>query len=101
MADGEADAGTLQLGLLRAASWGVAAIPNGFGQGKVARVIYKRAMQGQSPGYAVARYRGARLKLDLGEHIQALAFLMRDYDPGLLRFIESRLRRGGVFLDVG
>lgn len=44
---------------------------------------------------------GALLDLDLADPIQARAFLTRDYDPRLLRFLERRLSSGGVFVDVG
>ena len=87
---------------LRIASWAIAVVPAGWGQSRVAQPVYRRVLAGRSPGEANVRFRGGtRLRLDLSDRNQALAFLTRDYAPRLLRFLEKRLRGGGVFVDVG
>lgn len=44
---------------------------------------------------------GARVRLDLGDRTQCIAFLVRDYSPALTRYIVSRLPREGILFDVG
>jgi FkbM family methyltransferase len=44
---------------------------------------------------------GTRLQLDLGDRIQALAYLTRRYCEDLIRVITSGLPRCGLFFDVG
>lgn len=92
-----------RLRLIRAASWVIGTVPTGFGQGRLALAVYRRAIAGRSLGEVKARFRGGtQLRFDLSDRIQAIAFLTRDYEPKLLRFLERRLRGGsGVFLDVG
>jgi hypothetical protein len=52
-----------------------------------------------SPGsFAEQRLRsGARVRLDLGDRAQAIAFLVRDYSPALTAYIVARLPSGGTF----
>src|SRR5436305_7802446 len=90
------------IGLLRAASWAIAALPAGAGRGFLARHVAQRRLSGRDRGEHAARLRGgARLKLDLADPAEAHTFFTREYEPPLLRFIESRLAAGGTFLDVG
>jgi FkbM family methyltransferase len=44
---------------------------------------------------------GVRVEFDLRDRIQGMAFLTRDYEPALVRFVASKLTDGGVFVDVG
>jgi FkbM family methyltransferase len=44
---------------------------------------------------------GITARLDLGDRMQALTYLLRDYAPELSAFIIDRLPPGGVFFDVG
>jgi FkbM family methyltransferase len=44
---------------------------------------------------------GTRLRLDLGDHMQLLAFLLRDYAPETTRYIDARLPANGTLFDVG
>ncbi len=77
-------------------------MPAGSGQGKVAVAVYRLAIEGRGTGRATVRMRsGARLDLDLEDRIQAWAFLTRDYEPPLIRFLARRLHEGGIFFDVG
>src|SRR3982750_695754 len=97
------DPGLLEgkIGLLRVASWAVAALPAGSGQGFVGRHLYGRWVSKRNYGEASARMRGgARFRLDLADRIQAQAFLTREYELPLVRFITRRIGEGGTFLDV-
>ncbi len=94
--------GPAELALLRAASWAIAVVPAGSGQGVLARPIYFRRLEGRPEREADARLRGGvRARLDLADRLQAISFLTRDYDPAMLKFILGRLRDGGDFVDVG
>lgn len=90
-----------RVGLLRAVSWAIAALPAGSGRGMVARKLYEHGL-GEADAEVVAKMRGGgRFRLDLTDRTQAQVFLTREYEPPLSRFIARRLANGGVFLDVG
>lgn len=76
-------------------------LPWGAGHYRIASRYAGRQRWGIG-SYADQRMRsGALLRLDLGDRIQSIAFLVRDYSPALTRYIVSRLPHGGTFFDVG
>jgi FkbM family methyltransferase len=98
--DGEIGRG--ELALLHFASWLISVVPAGSGRGKLGYFIYRRALAERPSREALVRLRGgARFRLDVSDRLQAEAFLLREYEPRLLRFLGLRLSGGGVFLDVG
>lgn len=88
--------------------WGVRAgsavaggLPPGLGQSALARAYVSR--ERWPPGSRRRqRFRGgAVFELDLGDRTQAEAFLLRTYEPELVRYMLETTPRSGVIFDVG
>jgi hypothetical protein len=90
-----------ELAAARAFSAVAGALPWGVGQYRLASPYADR---NRWPKGFVADQQtssGARLRLDLSDRTQLIAFLLRDYGPTLTRYVDRRLPHAGTFFDVG
>jgi FkbM family methyltransferase len=87
--------------LLRTTAMICGAFPPGFGQHALARKILSRRSYPRGARLRQTLEHGATFDLDLSDRIQAQAFIMRRYEPEVVRLIKSRLSGGGTFFDVG
>lgn len=89
-----------ELAVLRAVAWFSGELPDHLGQFRLAQWYWRH----RRPDHRFLAQRmvdGTVLELDLGDRIQALAYLTRRYSEDLIQEIVSRLPAGGVFFDVG
>lgn len=88
--------------LLRASSMALGQLPVGSGQHRFVRILFDRVIAGEATsGTARLRDSDAEFELNLGDFVQAQAFLTRRYDPALVSFLLSRVHAGSIVADVG
>ena len=90
-----------ELAAVRAFSAVAGALPWGAGQYRLAEPY---AARDRWPARSLAEQTlagGARVRLDLSDHTQLLAFLLRDYAPETVGYLDGRLPAAGTLFDVG
>ena len=76
-------------------------LPWGAGQYRLADT-YIRADRWPEGRTVTRRMRtGNRMELEVGDRTQALAYMLGNYSPEIIRYVCRALSPGGVFLDVG
>lgn len=76
-------------------------VPSGLGAHAVARKIVSKTQVAQPVLLLQRLSGGAVLTLDLSDPGQAQVYLLRRYEPDVVRLIARQLSPGGVFVDVG
>lgn len=84
----------------RFASTVLGRVPDGLGQFRVANRLVGSA-GGPSEVVEQQMHNGSRMSLDLADRTQAIAYLVRRFDPELAEHVVRRLPSGGTFFDIG
>ena len=92
--DGRTDA-------LWAASQLLRFVPSGLGAHAAARAVLARKMRTTRSLRRSTLAGGAQLELDLSDHAQAQAYLLRRYEPDVVALLARIAPPGGIFFDVG
>jgi FkbM family methyltransferase len=76
-------------------------LPSGLGAHAAARRVLARRLPASPTLRCQTLAGGARVELDLSDHAQAQAYLLRRYEPDVAAVLARVARPGGVFFDVG
>ena len=63
--------------------------------------IYNKGIETLGRSYRARTYFGASMTCDIRDYIQCMIFYFGFWEPTLSRFVESRLREGDCFVDLG